>query len=123
FLSVFEQQLDQAIARLPTPARTSVAVRNVAQVAVCNGGINLEEAARHLGLSARTLQRRLREEGTSFAAIVDATRHEMAVAYLAQGLPLATVAELLGYAETTAFHHAFRRWTGTSPVSYSAERS
>jgi AraC-like DNA-binding protein len=123
FLSIFEQQLEQAIARLSSPARTSGAVRNVAQVAMCNGGVSLKHAARVLGMSARTLQRRLHDEGTSFAAIVDATRHEMALAYLAQGLPLAAVAELLGYAETSAFHHAFRRWTGTSPIHHSAERS
>ncbi len=120
FLSVFEQQLEQALERLPSPACLSNAVRNVAQAAICNGGVTLEGAAQRLGLSQRTLQRRLREEGTSFAAIVDATRHEMAVAYLARGLPLVAVAELLGYAETTAFHHAFRRWTGKSPLDYQA---
>lgn len=121
FLTVFEQQLEQALSRLPSPARTSAAVRNVAQTALCNGGVSLDAAARALGMSQRTLQRRLQEEGTSFAAIVDATRQEMALAFLAHGLSLTEVAELLGYAETTAFHHAFRRWTGRSPVSYCAE--
>jgi AraC-like DNA-binding protein len=66
----------------------------------------------------RTLQRRLREEGTSFAAIVDALRREMALAYLDRRVSIPEVAQLLGYADTTAFHHAFRRWTGSSPARH-----
>jgi AraC-like DNA-binding protein len=62
----------------------------------------------------------LRDEGTSFAEVVDALRREMAVAYLDRGIPIAEVASLLGYADTTAFHHAFRRWTGSSPLGRGA---
>ncbi len=120
FLAVFERQLADALSRLPDPARASASVRATAQIALCRGGVTVEQAARQLGMSARTLQRRLHEEGTSFADIIDSTRHEMALAYLGRGLPLPVVAELLGYSETSAFHHAFRRWTGQSPTQFMA---
>jgi AraC-like DNA-binding protein len=50
--------------------------------------------------------------------ILDSTRREMATAYLRRGLALPEVSDLLGYSDTTAFHHAFRRWTGQSPAAY-----
>lgn len=72
--------------------------------------------ARRLAVSERTLQRRLREEGTTYAAIVDECRRELALRHVADpSLPLAEVAFLLGYSETSAFHRAFRRWTGATP--------
>jgi AraC-like DNA-binding protein len=64
------------------------------------------------------LQRRLQQEGTTFAEVIDTLRHELARGYLEQGVGLPDVAELLGYADVTAFHHAFRRWTGESPSRY-----
>jgi AraC-like DNA-binding protein len=57
----------------------------------------------------------LQAEGTSFAELVDALRREMAAAYLDQRVPVQEIAWLLGYAEPSAFHHAFKRWTGTTP--------
>ncbi|HEY0135583.1 MAG TPA: AraC family transcriptional regulator [Nannocystis sp.] len=79
--------------------------------------------ARRLGLSERSLQRRLREEGTSFAALVDATRQELATHYLCDAdLPAAEVAFLLGFAGAPSFYRAFRRWTQTTPEAYRAGR-
>jgi AraC-like DNA-binding protein len=69
------------------------------------------------------LQRRLTAEGTSFAEILDLLRQELAFAYLDRKLPVAEVASLLGYADATAFHHAFKRWTKSSPSRYAARAS
>ncbi len=80
-----------------------------------------DRIALRLGVSGRTLQRRLRDEGTSFAAVVDGTRRELALLYL--GEPRLSIAEIsfqLGYSEPTAFFRAFRRWTGTSPREHRA---
>jgi len=77
--------------------------------------------ARRLGLSERSLQRRLHAEGTSFAALVDATRQELATHFIAVAdLPVAEVAFLLGFAGAPSFHRAFRRWTKTTPEAYRA---
>jgi AraC-like DNA-binding protein len=66
------------------------------------------------------MQRRLEAEGTSFAAVVDALRRELACAYLDRRVPIPEIAALLGYADGTAFHHAFRRWTGSTPLAYAS---
>jgi AraC-like DNA-binding protein len=118
FAAIFEQQVQRALARLPALPSASAEVRATLRAALGTGAFALGGTARALGTSQRTLQRRLREEGTSFAAIVDALRREMALAYLDRRIPIPEIAELLGYADTTAFHHAFRRWTGSSPARY-----
>ncbi len=122
FLAIFEQQLEDTLARLPSVARTSDIVRSVARAALCRGDASLAKTASALAMSERTLQRRLQQEGTSHAEILDSARHEMAVAYLTRGLALAEVSERLGYSDTTAFGHAFRRWTGRSPTNFLSHR-
>ena len=79
----------------------------------------LETAATRLGVSARTLRRRLQEEGTTFQDTLDETRCELAKRHLGEDkLPLGEVAFLLGFSEPSAFHRAFKRWTGQTPLSY-----
>jgi AraC-like DNA-binding protein len=74
------------------------------------------DLARALGLHERTLQRRLKAEDTSFEDIRDDVRRELAQTYLAQrGIPLAHVAEMLGYAEPSALTRASQRWFGQAP--------
>ena len=120
FATIFSQQLEAALARLPNPSGTAEGVRVAARTALAAGGCTLAGTARALGLSTRTLQRRLNAEGTSFGAVSEALRREMSLAYLQRGVPVAEVATLLGYADATAFHHAFRRWTGSSPSRHRA---
>ena len=75
--------------------------------------------AKELGMSSRTLARRLDDLGTSFGQILDGTRHQLAVRYLGEPNARASqIAFLLGYSEPSAFNHAFRRWTGVSPSEF-----
>jgi AraC-like DNA-binding protein len=72
--------------------------------------------AARLGLSPRTLARRLAAEGITFSHLLSRLRLDLARRYLLEeGLPISKVAWLLGYQEVAAFSHAFRRWTGKSP--------
>lgn len=80
-------------------------------------GAPLGPVARDLGLSERTLRRRLGAQGTSYQALLDEVRESMAGQLLGAGLPVGVVAERLGYAGATSFIRAHRRWTGTSPGS------
>ena len=74
---------------------------------------------RLLGMSARALQRGLRVEGTTFAAVLTQLRHEMARSLLGDGqLAVAEVAFLLGYEDPSGFQRAFRRWAGRSPRAF-----
>jgi len=79
----------------------------------------LEAVARTLGLSARTLQRQLRQEGTTFAKLLTDLRREMAPALLRDGrYGVSEVAFLLGYEDPSAFRRAFHRWFARSPRSF-----
>jgi AraC-like DNA-binding protein len=91
FLSIFERQVELALARLPPVSSASAAVRAAVRAALAGGSCTLSGTARTLGVSTRTLQRRLHAEGTSFAELVDALRQRMAVAYLERRLSIADV--------------------------------
>lgn len=79
----------------------------------------LTDAARALGLSARTLQRRLRQEGTGYRALVDEVLCERAERLLIDtDTPVTEVGDALGFADASSFFRAFRRWTGLTPGSF-----
>jgi len=122
YRAIFQQQVERALARLPAKSGIAAEVRAAAQAALSSGDCSLDGTARVLGISARTMQRKLRAEGTSFAELIDALRREMAAAYLDKQVPVPEIAWLLGYAEPSAFHHAFKRWTGTTPEQLRAAR-
>ncbi|MER7350226.1 AraC family transcriptional regulator [Streptomyces aurantiacus] len=83
---------------------------------------SLGEIAARLAMSPATLRRRLAQESTSYQRLKDAVRRDAAIAGLAEGRePIAQLAARLGFSEDTAFHRAFRRWTGTTPGAYRAE--
>jgi AraC-like DNA-binding protein len=79
------------------------------------------EVGRRLGTSSRTLSRRLREEGATFAKILDELRAALAKRYLEdRELPVSEIAWLLGYREVSSLTHAFKRWTGATPRQFRA---
>ncbi|MBL8472495.1 MAG: AraC family transcriptional regulator [Rhodocyclaceae bacterium] len=81
--------------------------------------LTLEQVARRLNLSTRSVHRRLHEEGSSLRAIKDALRRDLALARLEK--TTATIAEVaaeLGYADPSAFFRAFVEWTGMAPSDY-----
>ena len=78
--------------------------------------VRIDEVARRLGLSQRTLARRLKEEGLTFSALLARLRHDLADRYLADGdSSISQIAWLLGYQEVSAFSKAYKRWTGKAP--------
>ncbi|WP_441293095.1 SDR family NAD(P)-dependent oxidoreductase [Sorangium sp. KYC3313] len=81
-----------------------------------SGLVMMETIARRLGLSKRTLQRRIDDEGTSFQQILKETREALARHYLEEtSLPVAEISFLLGFSEPNSFYRGFRAWTGTTP--------
>lgn len=98
---------------------TTRALRTALGRALRGGSVELGAVARGLGMSGRTLQRRLRGEGTTFAAELDAMRHQLAARYLGEpDVTLAEISDLLGFSEPPAFTRAFRRWTGQTPAAW-----
>ncbi len=84
----------------------------------------LEDVALELGMGTRTLQRKLLEQGTTFHALMEQARHEMAQHYLRQpSLELNETAYLLGYEDPNSFIRAFHKWEGTSPGEWRSTHS
>lgn len=80
---------------------------------------SLHEVAQALHLSTRTLHRRLADEASSFQAIKDALRRDLAIKRLSKtDQPLARIAADLGFADASAFYRAFVGWTGVAPAHY-----
>jgi AraC-like DNA-binding protein len=120
FLSFFEQQAQARVARLAPTNSLSEQVRTVLRGALGGGDYSLAAVAAKLHMSPRTLQRRLREEGSSHEALLDGLRHDLARVCLEKRLSIAETSFLLGYSNPTTFHRAFKRWTGSSPEHYRA---
>jgi AraC-like DNA-binding protein len=110
------QQAERLLAASQQDDSTLAHVRREVANALPNGEPAQTMVARQLAMSARTLQRRLATEGTTFAAIVEAVRRERAELLLSdRTLTASEVAFLLGFSEPAAFFRAFRRWTGETP--------
>ena len=80
---------------------------------------SFDELTDLLGMSARTLRRRLEKEGTSYQRIKDNARRDVAISLLSRdGMTVSEVAEQVGFSDPSAFHRSFKKWTGQSPGSY-----
>ena len=93
-----------------------IRVENAIAPLLPHGSARANVIAEALGMSERTLERRLAQEGTSFMEILQQLKSEMAVRYIEDpGVPISRIAWLLGFEEVSSFSHAFKRWTGKSP--------
>ncbi|MCU1733297.1 MULTISPECIES: AraC family transcriptional regulator [unclassified Pseudomonas] len=78
-----------------------------------------EALAQRLCISASTLRRRLADEGQTYQALKDSVRKELAIGWLAQAdISFVEIAERLGFADTSSFYKAFRKWSGSNPGHY-----
>jgi AraC-like DNA-binding protein len=91
-------------------------VENAIAPLLPHGKAGAGEIARQLGMSPRTLARRLRSEGLTSRGILSELRCDLAKRYLREeDLPISKIAWLLGYQDVSGFTHAFKRWTGKTP--------
>ena len=87
-----------------------------------SGHATQNSVADALHMSLRSLQRRLKNEGSSYKDLLDETRRELAAHYMAEShLSINEITYLLGFSEQSNFSRAFRRWTGKSPSAYRAQ--
>lgn len=100
-------------------ASTSAQVRHRLRSQLPDAWPDLEQLAQELSVSGTTLQRRLQQEGLSYQRVKDDLRRDIAIDLLSSAsLTVAEVAERTGFQETSAFHRAFKKWTGVSPGAY-----
>ncbi len=112
----FEPTLRRRLSDLEAEATVREQVRAVLLEGLPSGRTSVEETSKRLAMSKRSLQRRLRDEGTSFGAILEETRRDLALHYL-QNTPVTSseIGFLLGFRETSSFYRAFHGWTGSTP--------
>lgn len=114
---IISAQAERSLRERATVPAERARMRDAIRDHLDSGTPALTDIAERLGISARTLQRRLGAEGTSFQEQLDSVRAELATVYMADSaLSLGEVAFLLGYADFSAFGRAFRRWTGKRPA-------
>ena len=114
-LRVNEQVLTHYAARLQS-SELALRVQSKLIQLLPTGEVEQNAVARSLNLSLRSMQRKLRDEGTTFRQLADDTRRQLAEHYLKDStLVISEIAYLLGFAEVSSFSRAFRRWTGHTP--------
>lgn len=120
---IVKRYLERALNEIPKEDDFFAIVRKAIAESMRAGDPTLVRVAKKLGVSPRTLERRLKERGTRFKKLMDDTRRRFAMDYLDElEHTLTQVAFLLGYSEVSAFNRAFKRWTGLSPMRYRRKR-
>ncbi|WP_430429857.1 AraC family transcriptional regulator ligand-binding domain-containing protein [Parasphingorhabdus sp.] len=115
----FDQHLEQKLAKFADLNSLEKRIRLAVAQLLSEGVPTLSRIASKLGMSARTLQRRLSDQGQSFQKLVDLARQELAQQLLRDtDYSLAEIAFLTGFAEQSGFTRAFKRWAGQTPRSY-----
>ena len=113
--TLLRARAEQLLAEQAGSARFEQRVTDLVTYSPDIESIDAAALARRLGMSIRTLRRRLAELDTSVGTLIENARRDVARAALAGIEPIKAIAERLGYSEQSAFHRAFKRWTGKSP--------
>ena len=117
--SYFEPQLNKRLSELDTDESTSARVRTALTELLPGGACSIEDTAHKLGMSKRTLQRKLSEENTTFQKQLNSVRETLAIHYIRNNeMTTNDIAFLLGYQEINSFLRAFTLWTGKSVGEY-----
>ncbi|VVM32421.1 AraC family transcriptional regulator [Terribacillus sp. AE2B 122] len=123
-LEILTPVLDQTLERYRNSPSIKEIVKWILKRSLTKENLDLQDIASELGMSGRTLQRRLTDEQTSFKTLLMEVRHEQAREYLANStLDLKEVAFLLGYKDQSSFYRAFRFWEGNTPLNWRAENN
>jgi AraC-like DNA-binding protein len=119
-LDVLERYAQNLLERLHRPDTwAGRATRSLGKILARGEKPSIDAVAFDLALSTRHLQSQLKAEGTAYRQLLDQVRKELAMDYLKRAeMSMCDIAFLLGFSEQSAFTHAFRRWTGSSPTQY-----
>jgi len=121
-LAILRDHANQLLAERQAERSIVASVERLVLTRLMEGRVDAAEVAADVGMSPRTLSRRLAAAGTSYATILDELRAGLAQRYVgAEDFSLKQAARLLGFSEAAAFNHAFKRWTGRSPSIWRQE--
>ena len=118
-LKILKRHCQQILGARPKSIGLISEVQQLIATLLPSGQPKIDAVAQNLGMSSRTLTRRLTQDGLTYKDLLDELRRKLAFQYLSdERISIKKVAYLLGYSEISAFYHAFRRWTGSSPVRH-----
>ncbi len=116
-LAFYEKDLQRKLDAQDKDTPTTDRLRGALQKMLPSGKHTADDACRRLGLSKRTLQRQLTSEGTTYQAVLDATRSDLSLHYLRKhNMNVEEVSYLLAYRDPNSFYRAFQSWTGMTPA-------
>jgi AraC-like DNA-binding protein len=120
---VILRHAEKMLAELPRARKLTERVRSAILTELAGGNPSVAHVAPRLHMSARTLERRLEREGTTFSELLDEMRKGLALRYVgSQDLAFTEIAFLLGFSQVSSFHRAFKRWTNETPLNYRRAR-
>jgi len=115
----FDTHLEAEISELKDDFSLDRLIRIHVSKSLSEGVPSISAVAKHFGMSGRTLQRRLSDQGYSYQTMIDELRRQLARRLLKQtNYSLAEVAFMTGFSEQSAFNRAFKRWEGQTPRSF-----
>ena len=122
--AILERQAESMRAQFVASESVAEQVRRILREELDGGDSSLDQVAHRLATTPRTLQRRLQDENTSHQLILRQAQYEVAIQLLHnRSVPIGAISYKLGFSEPSAFHRAFRRWTGTTPAEVRRSRS
>ena len=117
--AVLDRHAEDLLSRFPAEQNLIDLARATITKELRRGDASLEQVAAEMGMSSRTVQRKLRQHGTSHQKLLDEVRKDLAVRFLREPeMAICEVAYLLGFSESSALHRAFKRWTGSTPNEF-----
>lgn len=121
-LEILTPVLDKSLDEQQRSRSITEMVKWIMKRSLTGGRPDIQTVASELGISNRTLQRRLTDEGTSFKHLLTQVRHELARKYLADpSFDIKEVAFMIGYEDQNSFYRAFRIWEGDTPSNWRTE--
>ncbi len=115
---ILEEHADQVLQSLSATDELIESVRRYIIESLPHGAPSLKQICEYLGQNERSFQRALAKQGVNFQEMVDDLRRRMALEYMRNDYNFLDIAMMLGYSEQSAFHRAFKRWTGMPPSRY-----
>ncbi len=112
------------VVKYRNPGSFAARVRKTLRALPMSAWLSADEMALRLNVAEATMRRRLKQEGYTYQSIKDDLRRDIAIGELQDtGRTIADIATAVGFAEPSAFHRAFRKWTGMRPTDYRSARS
>ncbi len=120
-IRLYDKHTQEFLRHEENPATYTYKVRSLLVRQLRDESPGIEIVADHLSMSVRSLQMKLKDEGTSYQKILNSLRKNLAIAYLReQSVTKGEIAHMLGFSEISVFSRTFKKWTGKSPSEYQA---